>query len=119
MKKGDLIILAAVLTAVVGMWGAFFLFGDRGGQAVLVTPTETITLPLAEDTVLTVTGRNDIAVTVEVANGAVRFSHSNCPDKLCVHSGALKQSGTAAACVPAGVTLRVVGDNGEVDAIAN
>ena len=119
MKRGDLIILAIVLMAAVGMWVAFFSFGDGGGQAVLTTPTETITLPLAEDTVLTVTGHDGISVTVEVANGAVRFSHSDCPDKLCVHSGALKQSGAAAACVPAGVTLRVVGDKGEVDAIAN
>ncbi len=119
MKKGDLGILAAVLLAAVGMWGAFFLFADRGGQAVLTTPTETVVLPLSEDAVRTVVGRNGLTVTVEVANGAVRFSHSDCPDKLCVHSGALKQSGAAAACVPAGVTLRVIANNGEVDAVAD
>jgi len=118
MKKGDLIILLVVLLTAVGMWGAFFFFGQHGGQAVLTTPTETLTLPLSQDTVRTVTGRDGITVTVEVKGGAVRFSHSDCPDKLCVHSGALKQTGAAAACVPAGVTLRVVGE-GEVDAVAN
>ena len=53
-----------------------------------------------------------------IKDGAVRFSHSDCPDQLCVHSGALKTEGAAAACVPAGVTLRVIGE-GEVDAVAN
>lgn len=118
MKKGDLILSAVVLTVAVGMWIAFSFFGQRGGQAILTTPTETKTLSLSDEGEFTVTGHDGIAVTVTVKDGTVRFSHSDCPDKLCVHSGALKQEGAAAACVPAGVTLRVVGE-GEVDAVAN
>ena len=118
MKKGDLILSAVVLTVAVGMWIAFVFFGQSGGQAILTTPTETRTLSLATAGEFTVTGHDGIVVTVVVEDGAVRFSHSDCPDQLCVNSGALKTEGAAAACVPAGVTLRVIGE-GEVDAVAN
>ena len=80
-------------------------------------PTEELVLPLAEDTRLTLTGRDNIAVTVEIAGGRVRFLESGCPDRLCVDSGWLSAPGTGAACVPAGILLRL-NAAGEVDAVA-
>lgn len=118
MKVGDWMVLAATWLAALVL-GLAFLLGDRGGTAVVTTPTETVTLPLSQDTVRTFAGRDGIAVTVEVANGAVRFTDSACPDRVCVHSGALSRRGACAACVPAGITVTVSANGGEVDAIAD
>lgn len=39
-------------------------------------------------------------VVLETENGTIRFSQSDCPDAVCVHTGALSRAGEIAACVP-------------------
>lgn len=39
-------------------------------------------------------------VVLETENGTIRFSQSDCPDAVCVHTGALARAGEIAACVP-------------------
>lgn len=118
MKVGDWVVLAAAVVTALGLGAALLLFSAGGEYAVVTTPTETITLPLAQNTVRTFIGHDGIAVTVEVADGTVRFRDSGCPDHLCVNTGALSRGGAGAACVPAGITITVAAE-GEVDAIAD
>ena len=60
----------------------------------------------------------DIEVTLEISSKGVRFKESECPDKLCIHSG-LISSGQSAACLPAGVSVKVSGNSqNAVDAVA-
>lgn len=118
MRVGDWVVLAATVVTALGMGLALLLFSADGGQAVVTTPTETVTLPLTQDTVRSFTGKNGIVVTVEVANGAVRVRESDCPDHVCVNTGAISRGGASAACVPAGITVTVTAD-GEVDAVAD
>ncbi|MDR1687901.1 MAG: NusG domain II-containing protein [Clostridiales bacterium] len=60
-------------------------------------------------------------VKFSVKDGAVAFIESDCPDKVCVHSGYLKIPGQAAVCLPNRVSLRIegTGEAGELDAVAN
>lgn len=115
--RGDLLIVLAVLAVALVIWGIFHFTSSAGGVATVVTPTETRVLSLHEDGVYAFDGQNGMTVTVQVKDGAVRFAEANCPDRLCVKSGWLSQSGACAACVPAGITLRVEGES-EVDAVA-
>lgn len=39
-------------------------------------------------------------VVLETENGTIRFFESDCPDAVCVHTGALSRAGESAACVP-------------------
>ena len=118
MKVGDWVVLAAVVVTALATGLALLLFSANGGQAVVTTPTETVILPLAQDTARTFQGRDGMVVTVEVANGAVRFVESDCPDRVCVNTGAVAHRGACAACVPAGITI-TVSAQGEVDAVAD
>ena len=118
MRIGDRWILAAVLLVALGLALPRLWFSESGYQAVVTTPFETHTLSLKTDQTLTLVGRDDMAITLEVKNGAVQFVASDCPHHLCVHTGALQQVGASAACVPAGITVRVIGQSGEVDAVA-
>lgn len=56
-------------------------------------------------------------VKIEVRDGAIAFTESDCPHKECVRSGWLKTPGSSAACLPNRVSITVEGESG-VDAIA-
>lgn len=39
-------------------------------------------------------------VTLAVSGGTIAFVESDCPDKICVHTGKLEKAGDIAVCVP-------------------
>ena len=47
---------------------------------------------------------------VEIKNGAVSVAEADCPDKICVRRGAIKNVGEAIACVPHGVLIEIAED---------
>ena len=67
----------------------------------------TETLPLDEDhDYLYEVG--DYVVHIQVKDGAAAFLDSQCPDHVCEQFGWLSEEDAWAACVPAGVYLRIV-----------
>ncbi len=56
-------------------------------------------------------------VTFDVKNGAIAFIHSDCPDKICIKSGYIKNAGQTAVCLPNKTTLKIVADTNNVDAV--
>ncbi len=67
----------------------------------------TETLPLSEDhDYLYDVG--DYVVHIQVKDGAAAFLDSQCPDHVCEQFGWLSKEDAWAACVPAGVYLRIV-----------
>ncbi len=121
--RGDLLVLGAVLALALGWLGWRAARPQTGRWVTVETPDGTRALPLSEEATLTLTGRDGIAVTVAIADGAARFVSSECPDHVCVNTGRIARPGATAACVPAGVVLRIDGGadasaDGEVDAVA-
>ena len=89
---------------------------DRPGtRAEITTPEGVLTLSLEEDQTREITGRDGIRVVIRIEDGRACFEESGCPDQICVHSGWLSSTGQSAACVPAGVALRIIG--GEDDGL--
>ncbi|MCI8553959.1 MAG: NusG domain II-containing protein [Clostridiales bacterium] len=118
LRKGDMLIIA-VLLAVVCLLLLVTRYGSRpGAAAVVTTPEETFSLPLNVSQVCELKGRGGIPVVLEIGDGQIRFQSSSCPDRLCVNSGWLSHAGQSAACVPAGIAVRLIGapDDG-VDAV--
>ena len=56
-------------------------------------------------------------VRIEVKDGEIAFTQSDCPHKECIKSGWLKVPGASAACLPNRISVTVQGESG-VDAIA-
>jgi hypothetical protein len=54
---------------------------------------------------------------LEVSNGKIRFILSPCSQHLCVHTGWLKESGEAAACLPNGISMVLHSDSRRYDSI--
>lgn len=119
LKWGDVLVAAAVLAVAIAIGVLVFWPRAVGQSAVLQTPAGEQRLLLGEDARYEVTGNGGIALIVEVADGRIRVLSSGCPDQVCVHTGWLSHDGDTAACVPAGVSVRVEGgESSPVDAVA-
>ena len=117
LRRGDYVVLTIALLAAVLCCVQIWRPRDIGRTAVIVTPAGEQRHSLLQETVFTIKGKDGIVLSVEIHDGCVRVAHSNCPDQVCVHSGWLSQNGQAAACVPAGVSVRVLGGSQEVDGV--
>lgn len=109
-KKRDLLIIGAVLAAALVAW---LVWGRGRGPAGAVAVVEigygaeraTRRLDLGEDGTVAIDAA--LPVHLQIEDGAVRFVDSVCPDHDCEHMGWLRQSPDWAACLPAGVTVRI------------
>ena len=73
------------------------------------------TLPLSDDGEFSVECENGYNI-VKVENGTVRVSEADCPDKVCVHTGAISGGAVPIVCLPHRLEIRVVNGNDSVDA---
>lgn len=113
-KKADLLpIFVVILVATIGV--VFLIYNelrhDTPEIAEIRVNSEIIrTIDLknvAEPYEISLEG--NLKVTLEVSRDGVRFTDSQCKDKLCVHSGLIKAH-ESAACLPAGISVTVKGN---------
>ena len=112
---GAVLLIVALLACL--LWWIGQAQASPGQTAVITTHAGEERIDLSRDCTMTVTGREKQSVTLRVENRRIRFETSTCPDHICVRSGWLSAAGETAACVPAGVSVRVTGD-APVDMIA-
>jgi len=109
-KFGDIIagitvLLCAVISALV-----IYMPGDGDMAEVVVTCGDDVMYyPLSADAEFTVNG-----VTVVIGSGCVYVSDSDCRDKICVNTGKISRVGQSLVCLPAQVSVAVVGNGGDV-----
>lgn len=106
-------ILIAVLLFIAGLIFLWSSFSSEGMTAVVTLDGETVTeikLESAEDEIFTVG-----SVTVEVKDGKISVTDSDCPDKTCVKTGLISKNGEASVCVPNKVAVKIEGERAEDD----
>ncbi|MDR1580069.1 MAG: NusG domain II-containing protein [Synergistaceae bacterium] len=104
-----LVLCAAVMSCALYLYA---VRGSGGSYAEVVVGGEVVeVLSLGENRVYSPPGLP--AVRIAVRDGAVGFVASDCPDKVCVHSGFLSLRGQSAVCLPNRVTVRVAAGEGE------
>jgi len=113
IKKAD--IIASVIIIAVSLTAFFFLRGGEGRVAVVEYNGKTVkTIDLSEvKQEYTFTVNGDLTVEITVSPDGIRFTDSECRDKLCMKFGLLSQRGDMAACVPAKVSIRITGGTNE------
>ena len=104
-----------ILLAVCGIWiFASRLSVSKGNYAVVRVDGEIICqLPLAEDTVIMIDGKNNIRLKVVVDNGSVFVEHSDCPDKICEQKGRIEWANENIICLPARTVIEIQGTEGD------
>ncbi len=59
---------------------------------------------------VTIEGENGMILTLVFYPDGAAVTSSQCPDKVCVHTGKLTQAGETALCLPAKISLRLEGE---------
>jgi heptaprenyl diphosphate synthase len=107
LRTGDWIMVAALVAAISGL--SVLPNATEGSTVTIQSHGQTVgRLDLREDGELTVTGDRG-NLTVMVRNGAVRVSHADCPNRLCVRTGWRANSGEIIVCVPNHMIISVGG----------
>ncbi len=117
-KKLKIGIAAAVAAALicVAVWIAMKTAVVENPAAEIILDGEVVrTLPLSEDCEFTVNCGGGYNI-VTVKNGAVSVTEADCPDKVCVHTGAISGGKVPIVCLPHKLEIRIVSSSGEIDA---
>lgn len=120
MKKNIIIAAAAaaVCAAAAAVWIILSGMTPRNPTAeIYLGGVLYKTLPLSEDcefVIETERGSN----TVTVSNGAVAVTEADCPDKVCVRTGAISGGAVPIVCLPHRLEIRVVSGEDIVDITA-
>lgn len=116
IKKGDVIVFAAVLTAAALLLAMQIVRMDDDAAAVeILADRKSAIYPLDGELSIPLEC-GGFSLTVEIDHGRVRVKESNCPGGDCVRCGWISRGGGTIICAPAGVVIRLSG--GEVDYIA-
>lgn len=118
IKRGDIVVIALLLalSAVIGAIMMIFSSPSSSAYAVItVDGNEICRLPLDEDCIYQIGDTN----TIEISDGTVRMIDANCPDKICIHTGEISDSGHAIVCLPNRVVISVTGKASSADVYTN
>lgn len=112
MTRSDRLLILALAVLALVTWPLVAVAGGSGVRVEISGPSGTSSVPLSEDRTLLVRGQRG-GVSVVIEDGSVHVQEADCPDRVCVDTGAVKAAGAMIACVPNGVVVRVRG--GEPD----
>lgn len=126
MRKGDIwlvgILLAVALAFIIPKW----MSEDKLDDGLLKTATVTVDGEVLETIELgqqlqqfRIETRHGLNL-IEVKDESIRMLEADCPDKLCVWSGAISQVNETIVCLPHRLIVEIVqhaGEGVEIDAI--
>ena len=108
MTRNDLILIAVLITFSLTPL-AINSSSEKKFAIIKVDGVIVREIDLANEKIFTIEtgeGKNIL----EVKGKAVRVIEADCPDKICVRRGAIKNFGEVIACVPHKVLIEIVGD---------
>jgi len=115
LTRGDWLLTGCALLLVffsyLTYWGPS-LYGNQA--AIFVNGKHRVSIDLYENRDLTIQGRIGKSE-LQVLDGKIRFLSSPCDGKQCIYQGWISQSGEMAACVPNGISVRILGPDPRFD----
>lgn len=118
---GDALVILVILSLAALSALSYQVFQNRtpGTWLTVRSPEGEDRYALSADRDITVTG-NGVTLTVEIRNGRARVANTDCPDRLCQHTGWISGVGESIICAPASVRLTITskagGGGGNADA---
>lgn len=111
LKKTDLIIVFGIFIVGLALWAIFtFNNSNKPAKAEIYYKSElvaTIDLNTGVDKKFSIP-QNKKVIFHLTKDGRIGFEESDCPDKICVRTGMLKNIGETAACLPNEIILKIV-----------
>ena len=114
-RKGDLLAGLIVLLLALGVGAAYMPQGDQNGtRAEIYHGGQFIReVSLEEEQFFVIEG--EYTNQVEVRQGRIAITGSDCPGADCVYSGFIGTPNRSIVCLPNGVEIRIVADTADVD----
>lgn len=121
LKKGDFIIFAIILL-IAFICFMPFINAQNDNLICQISQDNKIIHKIIlkqgyKDTITVNSPYGNSVICIE--NNSVWFETSDCPDKVCVHTGKLTHAGQIAVCLPNKITIKLIGQQNQVDAIVN
>lgn len=109
-KKSDLWLILMIIGVSGGTWLAYQMTtGRQAAKAEIYYYSELAqTVDLGGEEKTFSIPQNPHVIFRLYSDGTIRFEESDCPDKICIHTGKIGQVGENAACIPNGIILKIV-----------
>lgn len=108
MTRNDLILIAVLLTfSLIPL--AFSFNSDKKFALIKIDGVIIRELDLTEEKTFVIESGGGKNI-VEIKSGAVSVIAADCPDKICIRRGAIKNIGETIACVPHKLLIEIAGD---------
>lgn len=123
LKKGDIILIVfiGIIAGLVLAWNTFSSASDSSQITAVITQDGKLIKKIKLNDVKNseyVYLNEGIKQVILAEKGRIRFSESECRDKICVKAGWLTKTGDKAVCMPAKTVITIVGDNKQIDSIS-
>ncbi len=103
LKKGDIVIITAVVAAFMLSVVMLFSFREQGSR-VVIKQNDNIIYDQSININNTVKTDHN---TITIKNGKVYMSHSDCKNQICVNSGKIDEKGESIVCLPNLVIIEI------------
>ena len=108
--------LALLAGALIAVWFAMRgAYTEAPAAEIRLDGALVRTVPLSEDAEFTIDCKNGYN-TVTVSNGSISVTAADCPDKVCVKTGAISGGGVPIVCLPHRLEIVVINGNDDLDA---
>ncbi len=98
-SKKEFIIITAVIALLAAAALIFYIIRDSGKTAVIMIDDKIVSKEeLSFDKEFEKDGID--GVVFEIKDGGIRVKSSDCPDKICVHTGFISKEGETIICMP-------------------
>lgn len=119
-RDAALLILIIVAAAVIGtvMW---FMRNNQTAERVIVKVdgNTVFSESLDNDAEYKATGYDGGYNTVVIKDKRVYVTEADCPDKVCMNSGAIENPGDTIVCMPHRMVVEIEGSGEQVDSVVN
>ncbi|MFV1983536.1 MAG: NusG domain II-containing protein [Thiohalomonadales bacterium] len=119
MTRSDTVVILLMIILLLFLFSKFWSFTDDQNNnyaQISISGAPQQKFSLLQDKIINITGRTGIS-TVQIKNNKIRFTHSPCTKKYCIHSGWLTKTGSIAVCIPNGITVSIKSTKNLFDAI--
>ncbi len=118
LKIGDIILMVMIFITAILLFLLPFLSDKSETASIFIGETEeTRIITLDKNSSYEIKSRG-ITMTILVENGEVSVCESDCRDGICKKTPSVSCAGQTIICAPAGVVIRVLGEEVAVDGIS-
>ncbi len=123
MKRNLILSAITVFLLLLGMIGCIAVKNHHNGCIAVIRQSgkevQRIDLSaVSESRTITLRGENGEENVILIEHGAISMYAASCPDKLCVKRGAITSGGIPLVCLPNHITIEIISDAPQIDAVA-